>query len=298
MAGAALIRQRAIDLFRENVTQTEIAARLGVSRVTVNQWARIFNERGAEALLQRADRGRARRLTEDQRREVASWLAISPKEQGLDARRWTGREVATLIKRRFGVVHSPTYCLALCRAMGVPLEAAYRPPRKERRSPAAVRGRPPKISGLAAGKLRSDLLVADEGRSPRGWTRQELVEFIRRRTGANYSADSISSLLARLDVSLQIIPERQRRIETRPRPPKLQRGRRLTIGQITELHRALKEKADIASRSPEWVRSFISDRFGVSYAPSYVPHLLQQLGILIRRPPPQAPRARGRAIRP
>lgn len=297
MAGTAPLRQRAIELLQQNISQAEIAARLGVSRVTINQWAKILRESGADALLQRAHKGRLPRLTDDQRGEIASWLSTSAQDQGLQARRWTGREVATLIRRRFGVAHTPSYCLALCRAMGVPLESAYRPPRKPRRSSGRPRGRPAKISGPAADKLRSELLAEDRGRSPRGWTRQELVAFVEQRTGIAYAADSISALLDRLGVSLQIIPERQRRIETRRRLPKPQRGRRLTAEQITQLHSALREQADIASWSPERVKSFIWDRFHVRYAPSYIPHLLQQVGILIRRPRPRRPRILGRSGR-
>lgn len=291
-SGIADTRQRAIELFQQKVTQTDIAARLGVSRVTVNHWAKIYGDGGAEALLQRPEKGRARRLTEDQRRAVTSWLAASPRDQGLAARRWTGRELATLIRSRFGVVHSPTYCLALCRAIGVPIGGAYRPPRTPKRPRTGLAGRPAKVSGVSAYNLRRDLLLADANRGSEGWTLREVVDFIRGHSGVVYAPSSIAALLGRLDVALQVIPERQRRIETRPRVAQWrQRGRRLTAEQLTDLYALLKAEKGIGTWSAERVATFIMERFRVSYAPSYVPLLLQDLGILIRRSPSTKSRA-------
>lgn len=282
--GTSAIRQRAIDLFQQDISQTEIASRLGVSRVTINQWAQIYKRSGADALLQRGHKGRSARLSEDQRREITSWLSASPQDQGLNARRWTGRVLAKLIRRKFGVAHSPNYCLALCRAMRAPMARAYRPPREPRARRGGLTGRPAKISGLAAETLRNELRSADRHGKLHGWTRRELVEFIRVHSGAAYASSSIDAVLGRLGVSLEIIPERQRRIETRPRAPKRQRGRRLTPEQLTELCRLLTSQKDIATWSAPRVKAFIRERFGVTYAESYIPPLLQQIGILIRRP--------------
>lgn len=57
----------------------------------------------------------------------------------------------------------------------------------------------------------------------------------------------------------------------------------------------MKAEKGIETRSAECVATFIMERFGVSYAPSYVPLLLQDLGILIRRPPSTRGRAAAKA---
>lgn len=299
-AGTLLIRQRAIQLFRQNITQTEIATLLGVSRVTVSQWAKVYRQGGADALLRRVHTGRSRRLTNDQQREIASWLATSPREQGLEARRWTGREVAKLILRRFGVVHSATYCRKICRAVGVPIAAAFKPTRSMSPSARGRAGRPAKIAGPAAEQLRADLEPVDRGRIPQDWTRQELVDFIAERTGIAYAPRSVGGLLARLGLSLSIIPARQRRIETRPKPPIRETGhhpgRRLTANQIAELHGLLKRQSANAGWSAEGVRSLIWARFRVSYAPSSIPPLLQEFGISIHRARSGVSSASGKSV--
>jgi transposase len=223
------------------------------------------------------------RLTQAQRREMVSWLAHPPRQLGVAADRWTGRELAALVERRFGVKHSPAYCLRLCNAMGASMKAAYKLPLVEKQR--GIAGRPPKVRGEMLPRLKRALVEASRHRQRRGWTRRELAAFIREQCGIICTPVSVEATLARMQLSLLIIPEWQRRVEERDRrPSRRQRARRLTIEQLAELSAALQAKPEVA-RSPEMTRSLIRQRFGVTYATSYIPNLLRELAIRRRGTP-------------
>src|SRR3954464_2789503 len=71
---------------RKELDREQIAAAVGRSRQFVDQWVGRYRRGGVEALVPKRQRGAAKRLSDEQEAQLASWLdAGPPPEEGLAA---------------------------------------------------------------------------------------------------------------------------------------------------------------------------------------------------------------------
>jgi transposase len=102
------------------LSQSEIARRLGVSRMAVCQWAeRLRNSPpGFAALKRRQKPGRPPRLSPQQWQDLLEILKQGAMHAGFPTERWTLPRVRTVIERRFGVTDHPHYLSDRLRDLG------------------------------------------------------------------------------------------------------------------------------------------------------------------------------------
>lgn len=97
-------RLAAAELFSQRVPQAQIARRLGVTPQAVYKWHRRWNVEGVDGLRSSRPPGYPPLLDEQQRAELVEVLNAGPQASGFDGG-WTLARVATVIRRRFGVVY-------------------------------------------------------------------------------------------------------------------------------------------------------------------------------------------------
>ena len=91
-------RERWLALFWlvQNISQAEIARRLGRARETIQTWKEKFEQHGAQSIDFARSGGRHRVLTAAQEQLLASLVATHyPQEVGLPGIRWNLKKVAT-----------------------------------------------------------------------------------------------------------------------------------------------------------------------------------------------------------
>jgi transposase len=112
-------RRRAWELHQLGWTGRAIAEALGVGPSAVSTWLRRVREDGLDALrTRRHQTGKRPKLTAEQRQQLLALLQQGAERHGFVGERWTGKRVAALIKREFGVVYHPEYIPRLLRALG------------------------------------------------------------------------------------------------------------------------------------------------------------------------------------
>jgi transposase len=102
------------------LSQADIARRLGVSRMTVSRWATLLtrHQGDTERLKNRAIPGRPPRLAAAQWHQVLGWLQQGALNAGFDTERWTLRRVRALILVEFGVDYHAHYVARRLKALG------------------------------------------------------------------------------------------------------------------------------------------------------------------------------------
>ena len=110
-------RMLAANLFEKGETTSDISAKLGVTTGAVSQWRSIWNESGKEGLRSKAHPGRIPELDDDDRSQLAKYLAEGPKAHGFDSELWTLPRVAELIKLKFRVNHHPSHVSRILKQM-------------------------------------------------------------------------------------------------------------------------------------------------------------------------------------
>jgi transposase len=108
-AGKEARRRLAVRKVNEGWSQADVAAFLGVNRVTVSKWVRAHRAEGDDALAAKAHPGRKPFLTPAQERKVMTWLTEKPTRHGFSTDLWTARRVAHRIREEFGVEYHPNY---------------------------------------------------------------------------------------------------------------------------------------------------------------------------------------------
>lgn len=91
------------------LSQAEIARRIGVSRVTVTDWAKELAEDGWAGLYQRKSSGRPPKLTKTQQAKLLCCLKRGASSADFPTERWTLPRIRQMIKRKFGVIYHPNY---------------------------------------------------------------------------------------------------------------------------------------------------------------------------------------------
>ncbi len=112
-------RRRAYELHQAGWTGRAIAEALGVVPSAVSNWLRSVREEGPDALrTRRQQSGKRPKLTVAQQQLLLALLEAGAETHGAIGERWTGKRVAALIKREFGIVYHPEYIPRLLRSLG------------------------------------------------------------------------------------------------------------------------------------------------------------------------------------
>jgi putative transposase len=131
-------RCEAARLLRQgNLSQAEIARRLGVSRATVCDWAKQLAAGGLRALRRRKPPGRPARLAGAQERVLRRRLRQGALAAGFPTDRWTMGRVQQVIQREFGVSYHRHYINRLLGRLGWTLQQPL--PRGRERDEALIR---------------------------------------------------------------------------------------------------------------------------------------------------------------
>ncbi len=100
------------------LSQVQIARRLGVSRAAVSQWTRQMANGGLPQLHQRISTGRPAQLTSTQQQKLIRELKRGALAAGFTTDRWTLQRIQQLIKRKFKVKYHHHYLSRLLRNLG------------------------------------------------------------------------------------------------------------------------------------------------------------------------------------
>jgi transposase len=111
-------RLRAWELRQQGWSQRAIARALGVSEGAVSQWMSRARTGGVLALRRRLPPGATPKLTHEQRAELPAVLAKGAEHYGFIGEVWTGRRVAAVIQRVYGVRYHRAHASRLLRQIG------------------------------------------------------------------------------------------------------------------------------------------------------------------------------------
>ena len=111
-------RIRALELYRENWMQIDIAGALGVSRAAVCQWISSAHLGGREALRSRTGRGRRAKLTVVQLSQIPEFLWHGAEAYGFRGDVWTCHRIAEVVREELGVAYHPGHVSRLLKQLG------------------------------------------------------------------------------------------------------------------------------------------------------------------------------------
>jgi transposase len=111
--------------------QARIAREYGVHPSNVCRWEKRVREGGLDALRSTKAKGNPPRLTDEQRERLRGMLLEGAVAHGYETDLWTGKRVARLIERTFGVGYSEKYVPQLLREqLGFSWQKPARRPRE------------------------------------------------------------------------------------------------------------------------------------------------------------------------
>src|SRR3954470_23699339 len=144
----------------------EIAADLGITPRTVQNWLNAYLEGGIVALVPRKAKGQPPAIPARLARDIRRWVIDGPAGQGLDRANWTHAELADHLRKTHGISASRSAMQRFCRSHGIrPYRPTYR----------LLRGDPVKqaVARIELAELRAEaeagelvLLSQDEARFP------------------------------------------------------------------------------------------------------------------------------------
>lgn len=120
----------AVLLFREGLSESEIAHRLGVTPQAVHGWHQLLRRGGADALRKRGHTGRPPSLTGLQKKKLARLLLDGAAASGYSTDLWTTKRVRDLVKREFGRIYTTVGIWKLLRRMGFSWQRPKRRPKE------------------------------------------------------------------------------------------------------------------------------------------------------------------------
>ena len=102
----------------DGMSRTEAARIGGMDRQTLRHWVLRFNADGPEGLYDRWSPGPARRLSDEQLRELAEIVETGPDMQGHGVVRWRRVDLQAVIKERFGVEYGERWVSQILHDLG------------------------------------------------------------------------------------------------------------------------------------------------------------------------------------
>jgi len=120
----------AAPLFREGLSESEIARRLGVSPQAVHGWHQLFRRGGADALEKRLHTGRPSSLTGLQKKKLAKLLLDGAAASGYSTDLWTTERVRDVVRREFGLTYTAVGIWKLLHRMGFSWQRPKRLPKE------------------------------------------------------------------------------------------------------------------------------------------------------------------------
>lgn len=130
-------RLEAGKLFRQGLSQAEVARRLSVSRQTTSRWHAAWADGGREALAGAGRVGRKAKLSGDDRCRLEAILLAGPLAHGYETNLWTLKRIAQVVRREFGLTFHIGHVWKLLGRLGW---SCQRPERKAReRNEEAIR---------------------------------------------------------------------------------------------------------------------------------------------------------------
>src|SRR5436309_489500 len=105
----------------------DIAADLGIHRITVTRWLNAYCEGGLEGLRPRKAKGNTARIPGHLADEIRRWVIEGPAKQGLDRANWTHEELADHLFKAHGIRTSRSAMHRFCSRIGIrPYRPTYR----------------------------------------------------------------------------------------------------------------------------------------------------------------------------
>jgi transposase len=105
----------------------DIAADLGITPRTVQNWLNAYLERGLDGLKPRKAQGQAPAIPDHLAPEIRRWVIEGPAGQGLDRANWTHAELADHLRKTHGITASRSAMQRFCRRHGIrPYRPTYR----------------------------------------------------------------------------------------------------------------------------------------------------------------------------
>jgi transposase len=111
-------RATAVLGYLDGVSVIQQAARLEVTRGSVNRWLQWFEADGTEGLRPRERIGSEARLTDAQHQQLIALVEAGPMAAGYQTGVWTGPMIGELIRRRFGVSYHNHHIPRLLHKLG------------------------------------------------------------------------------------------------------------------------------------------------------------------------------------
>lgn len=105
----------------------QIAEDLHVHRVTVQDWLRLYRQRGVDGLVIQWGPGQPARIPQALAPEILRWVKEGPQGCGLNRANWTFAELAHHLYRTHGIQASETTRREFCHRLGIrPYRPTYR----------------------------------------------------------------------------------------------------------------------------------------------------------------------------
>lgn len=112
-------RRQAWKLKEKGWNQSQIAEAVGVTEGAVSQWFKAAREKGPEeGLKDKPHPGQPGQMSEEHWQQLPGLLNQGAEAYGFVGDRWTGRRVAWLIKREFGISYSDRYARQVLHRVG------------------------------------------------------------------------------------------------------------------------------------------------------------------------------------
>ena len=159
-------RLQAVRMAHRGRAHKDIAADLGVSTRTLQNWLNAYLQGGLAALKPRKAKGKPSVIPAHLARVIRRWVIDGPARQGLDRANWTHAELADHLRKTHGVVVSRSAMQRFCRRHGIrPYRPTYRFLRGDPEKQAVAKEELADLRAQAeAGELV--LLSQDEARFP------------------------------------------------------------------------------------------------------------------------------------
>jgi len=111
-------RRRAIELLKQGLNLSEVAAKVGSSPSSVFLWRKQHEKDGEKGLESKPVPGRPPQLSKRQKLTLTRALLKGAKECGYGTDLWTTRRVAEVIGKKFGVDYHPNHMWRFLRYLG------------------------------------------------------------------------------------------------------------------------------------------------------------------------------------